>query len=133
MVVADRAGLPISVCVSSASPYDVTLVEATLAACFTPELPERLIGDRVYDSDSLDERLAVRGIELIAPHCRYRRRPRTQDGRRLWRYKRRWKAERLLAWMGNFGRLPVRYERHLVNYLGFVQLACIIILIRYYL
>ena len=111
----------------------MTLVEATLAACFVPELPERLIGDRAYDSDPLDERLAVQGIELIAPHRRNRRRPRTQDGRKLRRYQRRWKVERLFAWMGNFRRLPVRYERHLANYLGFVQLACIIILLRYYL
>jgi len=133
MAVADRAGLPISVCVTSASPHEVTLVEATLAACFAPELPERLIGDRAYDSDPLDGRLAVQGIELIAPHRRNRRRPRTQDGRKLRRYRRRWKVERLFAWLGNFRRLPVRYERHLVNYLGFVQLACIIILLRYYL
>lgn len=111
----------------------MTLVEATLAACFAPELPERLIGDRAYDSDPLDERLAAQGIEMIAPHRRNRRKPRTQDGRKLRRYKRRWKVERLFAWMGNFRRLPVRYERHLANYLGFVQLACIIILLRYYL
>ncbi|BBM70379.1 hypothetical protein RmaAA213_22250 [Rhodothermus marinus] len=48
------------------------------------------------------------------------------------RYKRRWKIERLFAWLGNFRRLVVRYERHLENYLGFVQLACIILL-RHYL
>jgi transposase len=70
---------------------------------------------------------------MIAPHRRNRRRPRTQDSRKLRRYKRRWKIERLFAWLGNFRRLVVRYERHLVNYLGFVQLACIIILLRRYL
>ncbi|MGB9620180.1 MAG: transposase, partial [Armatimonadota bacterium] len=110
-----------------------TLVEPTLAACFAPSQPEKLIADRAYDSDPLDARLAEQGIELIAPHRRNRRKPRTQDGRKLRRYKRRWKIERLFAWLGNFRRLVVRYERHLANYLGFVQLGCIIVLLRHYL
>ncbi|MGZ3716209.1 MAG: transposase, partial [Ktedonobacterales bacterium] len=69
-------------------------------------------------------------IELIAPHRRNRKRPKTQDGRPLRRYKRRWKFERLFAWLGNFRRLVVRYERHALNYLGFVHLGCILILLR---
>lgn len=109
----------------------MTLVETTLASCYAPEKPKRLIGDRAYDSDPLDERLAEQGIDMIAPHRRNRRKPRTQDGRKLRRYLRRWKVERLFAWLGNFRRLPVRYEHHLANYLGFVQLACIVILLRH--
>jgi transposase len=67
----------------------------------------------------------------VAPsHCRHRKKPRTQDGRPLRRYKRRWKIERLFAWLGNFRRLVVRYERSALNYLGFVQLGCILILLR---
>ena len=92
----------------------MTLVETTLGACFAPEKPERLIGDRAYDSDPLDERMAEQGIEMIAPHRRNRHK-RTQDGRKLRRYLRRWKVERLFAWLGNFRRLPVRYERHLCS------------------
>jgi hypothetical protein len=41
----------------------------------------------------LDEALIELGIELIAPHRRGRRRPKTQDGRPLRRYKRRYKVE----------------------------------------
>ncbi len=55
----------------------------------------------------------------------------TQDGRKLRRYKRRWKVERLFAWLGNFRRLVVRYERRAENYLGFVHLGCVVILLRY--
>jgi len=40
-----------------ASPHEVTLVETTLEARFTEDPPKRLIGDRAYDSDLLDERL----------------------------------------------------------------------------
>ena len=60
--------------------------------------PERLIGDRAYDSDPLDERLRTeRGIEMIARHRSNRKRPKTQDGRALRRVLRRWKIERLFA------------------------------------
>ena len=75
MAVADGAGLPLAIHVGSAAPHEVTLVEATLDACFAPALPERLIGDKAYDSDPLDRRLqSERGITLIAPHRRDRRR-----------------------------------------------------------
>jgi len=93
-------------------------------------LPQRLIGDRAYDADPLDAGLAALGVEMIAPHRRNRKRPKTQDGRPLRRYKRRWKVERLFAWLGNFRRLVVRYERHALNFLGFVHLGCILILLR---
>jgi len=130
MAVADRAGLPVAVSVGSASPHEVTLVEVTLDSRFVPALPARLIGDRAYDSDPLDNRLGARGIEMIAPHRRNRKRPATQDGRPLRRYKRRWKIERLFAWLQNYRRILVRHERHLANYLGFVQLGCIVILLK---
>jgi transposase len=133
MAIADRAGLPLAVHVEAASPHEVTLVEPTLAACALDERPERLIGDKAYDSDPLDERLAGQGIELIAPHRANRKKPKTQDGRPLRRYKRRWKVERLFAWWQNFRRILVRHEYYAENYLGFVQLGCIIILLRYYL
>ena len=94
------------------------------------DLPARLIGDKAYDSDPLDAELAAQGIEMIAPHRRNRTKPKTQDGRTLRRYRRRWKIERLFAWLGNFRRLVVRYERHADNFLGFVHLGCILILLR---
>jgi len=95
--------------------------------------PERLIGDKAYDSDSLDHHLKEsRGIEMIAPHKANRQKPRTQDGRKLRRYKRRWKIERLFAWLQNFRRIVVRYEYYAENFLGMVQLGCAIILLRYF-
>ena len=97
------------------------------------KLPERLIADKAYDSDPLDQRLKTKGIELIAPHKDNRVKPATQDGRSLRRYKRRWKIERLFAWLQNYRRIVVRYEYHSQNYLAFVQLGCIIILLRQYL
>jgi transposase len=132
MAVTDRSGLPVSVCAASASPHEVTLVGETLNGSFVSEKPERLIGDRAYDSDQLDAELGAQGIEMIAPHRRGRKKSKTQDGRKLRRYKRRWKVERLFAWLGNFRRLVVRYERRAENYLGFVRLGCAVILLRHY-
>src|SRR3989338_6007292 len=90
MVVGDVHGLPISAHVDSASPHEVTLVAKTLARRFTRKNPRRLVGDRAYDSDPLDKTLKRKGIEMISPHKSNRVKPRTQDGRPLRRYKRRW-------------------------------------------
>jgi transposase len=106
------------------------LVDATLQQRFVDGLPEKLIGDRAYDSDPLDATLETQGVEMIAPHRRNRKKPKTQDGRKLRRYKRRWKVKRLFAWLGNFRRLVTRYEHKLANYIAFVKLGCIIILLR---
>jgi transposase len=131
MAIADRSGLPYAVHVGSASPHEVKLLEATLNKAFLAKAPSVLIGDKAYDSDPLDERLLEeRGITLIAPHKENRVKEQTQDGRPLRRYKRRWKIERLFAWLQNFRRLVVRYERHLINFTAMVQLGCIIILLR---
>jgi transposase len=131
MAIADSSGLPVAVHAASASPHEVTLVKETLDGCFIGAKPKRLIGDRAFDSDPLDASLHAGGIEMIAPHRAGRKKGRTQDGRKLRRYKRRWKVERLFAWLGNFRRLVVRYEWRADNYLGFVHVACMVILLRY--
>jgi len=115
----------------SASPAEVKLVEATLEDRLVADVPERLIGDKGYDSDRLDARLLeYYGTELIAPNKQNRNVP-TQDGRSLRRYKRRWKIERLFAWLFNFRRLVVRYEYHAENFQGLIHLAAAVILLRY--
>ena len=131
MGLTDAGGLPIAIDAGSASPHEVTLVEQTFDACFLEHLPTHVIGDKAYDSDPLDERLAdERNVELISPHKHNRKKPATQDGRKLRRYSRRWKVERLFAWLQNFRRLVVRYEYHLSNFLAMIKLGCVIILLR---
>jgi transposase len=129
MAICDRHGLPVAVHVASASPYEPHLVPATLDARFLPDLPTRRIGDRGYDSDALDAQLMTQyGIEMIAANRRGR--APTQDGRPLRRACRRWKIERLFAWLHNSRRLVTRWEYHVENFLGFLQLACARILLR---
>src|SRR5437899_9316533 len=87
MAIADRHGLPVACSIASASPHETKLVEATVQQRFTRAKPKRMIGDRAYDSDPLDQRLRKKhGIRLIAPHKRNRRRKNTQDDRELRRY-----------------------------------------------
>jgi transposase len=95
----------------SASPAEVKLLEPTLQEMPCGLLPKvkRLILDRGYD--------------MICPHRRNRKKPKTQDGRKLRRYKRRWKVERTFAWFGNYHRLLVRWERNLAVYKGSFHLA----------
>jgi len=91
-----------------------------------------MIGDRAYDSEKLDGNLLNNyATEMIAPHRMGRRNPPTQDGRPLRRYRRRWKVERLFAWLHNSRRLVTRWEYHAENFLAMLQLACALILLRH--
>lgn len=133
MAIADASGLPVAIDIHSASPHEIKLVEATIKSRFIQRAPKRMIGDKAYDSDPVDQRLLKEhGTELIAPHKVNRKKPKTQDGRVLRRYKRRWKIERFFAWLYNFRRVVIRYEYHAQNFLGMLQLACAIILLRYF-
>ena len=109
------------------------LVAQTVDERFVADVPVRLVGDKAYDSDRLDEQMMSQyGTAVIAPHrCNRRPERRTQDGRALRRYRRRWKIERLFAWLYNFRRLVVRYEYHAENFLGFLHLGCALILLRH--
>jgi transposase len=129
MAIVEADGLPVAVTIDSANPHEVKLVEQTLNARFVETKPEHLIGDNAYDSDRLDADLAGKGIEMIAPH-RSNRKHRTQDGRPLRRYRRRWQVERFFAWLQPFRRVITRWEVKAENYRGFVHLACVLILLR---
>ena len=96
MAVADGAGIPVAIHATSASPHEITLVEATLEQRFVAAKPERLIGDRAYDSDRLDAQLQTQGIAMIAPHKSNRIRNATQMPK-LRRYRHRRTVERLFA------------------------------------
>ena len=138
MIVIDGEGIPLGAHLDSASPHEISLVDKTLGTIAVPRAgpgrprtrPKRLIGDKAYDSDPLRTRLKKRGIELIAPHKENRIKPPTQDGRKLRRYKRRWKVERTFAWFGQFKRLLVRWEHKIQMYRAFFLIACIIIALR---
>jgi transposase len=111
----------------------VNLVKKSVSSIFVKRSLKWLIGDRAYDSDSLDKDLAKMNITMIAPHKKNRlSETKTQDGRSLRRYKKRWAVERFFAWLQNYRRIVVRYEKYLENFTGFVQLATAAILLKKY-
>lgn len=122
--------MPLAVEIDAANHAEVNLIEPLIDSAFTPHVPGRLVYDRAADSDPLRNRLTERDIELICPHRRGRVRPKTQDGRQLRRYRRRWKVERTIAWLHAFKRIVVRNEFYAHLYHGFLKLACLIILCR---
>ncbi|HLX27208.1 MAG TPA: transposase [Casimicrobiaceae bacterium] len=91
--------------------------------------PENLIGDKAYDSDVLHEALKQQGVVMISSH-RSNRTLKTQDGRRLRRYARRWLMERFFAWLRRKRRLVTRWEYYASNFLGFVELTSITMLLK---
>ena len=127
MAIVDRHGLPLSVSTHAANHHEVTLVQLNFDFYMIEAKPKRLVGDKAYDSDELDERLEQQGIEMIAPHRANRK---TQDDRALRRYARRWLVERFFAWLQWKRRLLVRWEYYAANFLGFVQLASISMMLK---
>jgi transposase len=130
LLLVDHQGLPWGAHIASASPHEVTLIETLLQERQLQRLPKHLLYDLAADSDPLRARLLKRGIQLICPHRSNRSKPRTQDRRRFRRYKRRYRVERTIGWIQHFRRILVRYERHAHLFLGFIQLACLLILMR---
>jgi len=129
MAIVDRHGMPLSVSTHAANHHEVTLVQLSFDFYMIEAKPQNLIGDKAYDSDGLDKSLKKDGVEMIAPH-RSNRRMKTQDGRRLRRYARRWIVERFFAWIQWKRRLLTRWEYYPENFLGFVQLASAMVLLR---
>lgn len=62
MALTDSDGLPLAISMAKGSRHDVVLVDQTLDDAFLNELPEKLIGDKAFDSAKLQrESLVGRG------------------------------------------------------------------------
>ena len=126
-MVVERQGIPLAAETDAADVSEVVLGPAVLAAIpVSVAVPfgVPVLADRAYDSDPLRDRLALGGFTLLAPHRKNRKRPPTNDGRRMRRYKRRFVVERTFAWVQSFRRVATRYEYKVGLYDGFVALAC---------
>ena len=74
----------------------------------------------------MDKKLQRKGIALITVHAKNRVNI-TQDKKALRHLKHRCVVERFFAWLGNFHKCVVRYERYIENFLAFLHLTCIIL------
>ena len=112
-VVVERHGIPLAAETDAAGVSETVLGPAVLAAIpATVSVPwgVPVLADRAYDSDPLRERLDLDGFTLVSPHRKNRKRPPTNDGRVMRRYKRRWVVERTFAWLGRYRRNSRDYE-----------------------
>jgi transposase len=82
--------------------------------------PERLIGDKGYDSDEIRSDLAKRGIEPVIPPRSNRTKPIGYDRKA---YKRRNLIERCVNRLKQFRRIATRYEKTARAYLSMLGLA----------
>ena len=122
MILVDAQGLPVAACSTPANLAESHLIQQLFAFMIVQTTPARVIGDKAYDSDRLDELLAAQGVEMIAPNRLNR--SQTQDGRALRRCKRRWRVERTIAWLQNYRRLCIRWEKSHLAFQGFLHMAC---------
>jgi len=125
-ILVEREGGPLAAVIAGANVPDMKLLEATIEAIVVErpdpeELEQNLCLDRGYDNPighEVTERHGyVSHIRPIGEDRREKRRP----GRRK---PRRWVVERTLAWLSKCRALLIRYDKHDVNYLGLIQLAC---------
>lgn len=127
-----REGIPLAAVSAPASVGETKLVEPVLeqlnnTGCATL-WPEIIIADKAYDSDPLRAVAASVGIDLLAPHRRNRRPDScSNDGRRMRRYRNRWRVERTFAHAGNYRRFTTRYERLLVTANAVVNAVCMLL------
>lgn len=82
-----------------------------------------MVGDRGYDAESIRRGLRDRGIvPLLAMRN-------TEHGSGLGQL--RWVVERTFAWLNQFRRLRIRYEKRADIHEAFLALGCILICWRF--
>ena len=81
-----------------------------------PRIPKKLHADEAFDSKLNRVVLSLRGIKARVA------RKGIESTTKLGRH--RWVVERTMAWLKQFRRLMVRYERRADIHQGFLHLAC---------
>jgi transposase len=108
---------------TAAQESDIAQAEALLAG----HEPQAVIADRGYDKRALVAEVERRGAEAVIPTQKDRKEQRAID-RHL--YKERNLAERFWSKMKQYRRAATRYEKKAVNYLAFVKLAAMMIMLQ---
>jgi transposase len=141
MLVVDGHGLPLGFHLDSANRAEVRLAQQTLDTIKVArprgrpkQRPEKVVADRGYDSRALRQALRRRGIRMCIPP---KRRPPTWKAKRgrpvvarTGDYRLRYTVERSFAWLGNFRRLLIRWERMFVVYRSFFEVALLMLCVR---
>jgi len=126
----DGTGIPLAFALTGGNRNDVTQliplldsVPAVRGVVGRPRRrPECVIADRGYDHDKYRRLVWKRGIKPVIA------RRQTEHGSGLGRY--RWVVERTFAWLHNFKRLLVRYERRGDMHRALLALGCCLVCFR---
>ena len=116
-------GLPVRLILTPGQAADVTQAKKLIEG-----LPfEVVIADKGYDSQELVKAIEDKGGEAVVPSRKTAKVPRETD----WaRYKDRNLVERFWSKVKQYRRVATRYEKKAKNFLAFVQVASIMILLK---
>ncbi len=131
-ILVDASGLPLAYALTGGNRHDVTRliplldrIPATAGVAGRPRhRPESLLADRGYDYDKYRRLLRERGIKPVIA------RRKTEHGSGLGTT--RWVVERTFAWLHQFKRLHVRYERRAEMHEAMLAIGCCLICFRRY-
>ncbi len=88
--------------------------------------PDAVLADKGYDADALVKRIEAKGAQAVIPPKSNRKEPRDYD-KDL--YKERNLVERFMNRIKHYRRIATRYEKTARNFLGFVHVASIMVLL----
>jgi len=125
-VVVDKTGLPLGMATDGANVSEQGLLLPALDDV-PLEIPDGapVVADKGHDADDLRDDLEAEGFVPVIPHRKNRVRPSRNDGRRLRRYRHRWRVERTNAWLHCYRGLAVRWCHYSFLYTGLVYLRFI--------
>ena len=116
-------GLPVKVVLTAGQASDVAqaggLIEGVEA--------EVVIGDKGYDSDALVQAIEAKGAQAVIPPRSNRKVRRPYDAER---YRDRNLVERFFNEVKHYRRVATRYEKTARNFLAFVHVASIMVLLQ---
>jgi transposase len=122
-ILVDALGNPVEFLLTGGQEADVSyagsLMQGQEAGSF--------IADKAYDSEAVVEAAKRQGAAAVIPSRKNRKVPRDYD-KQL--YKERKKVEWFINLLKQYRRVATRYEKTARNFLGFVHVASIMILLR---
>jgi transposase len=122
-VACDGLGKPVKIILTPGQKHDVTQGPALIANSEA----KKKIADKAYDSDPFIVEIESTGAEAVIPPRSNRTEERPYDKEA---YKGRNVVERLINVLKQCRRVATRYEKTARNFLGFVQLASIFVLLN---
>ena len=130
-LVVERKGIPLAIRITPANVHDIKMLE-TMVDAIPPlkgsrgrprKRPDKLHADKAYASRAVRKALCKRKIKVRIA------RKGIDTSQKLGRH--RWVVERTTAWLNNFRRLKIRYERRADIHQAFLTLGCALICLNF--